>query len=54
MKRITRRQAKSWLSPMRRALRQIAETGEADTVQGYAVTRLHGGANHARHAFRCS
>lgn len=48
MKRITRRQAKSWLSPMRRALRQIAETGEADTVQGYAVTRLHGGDDYAR------
>jgi hypothetical protein len=33
---------------MRAALRQIAETGEADTVQGYAVTRLHHSDDYAR------
>lgn len=48
MPRITRRQAQSWLSPMRAALRQIADTGEAETVQGYAVTRLHHGDDYAR------
>lgn len=48
MPRITRRQAQSWLSPMRAAMRQIADTGEAETVQGYAVTRLHSGDDYAR------
>ena len=48
MKRITRRQAQAWLAPMRKALRQIADTGEADAVQGYAVTRLHTGDDYAR------
>lgn len=48
MKRITRRQAQTWLSPIRKSLRQIAETGEVDSVQGYAVTRLHTGDDYAR------
>jgi len=48
MKRITRRQAQAWLAPMRTALRQIADTGEADAVHGYAVTRLHTGDDYAR------
>lgn len=48
MKRITRRQAQTWLSPIRKSLRKIAETGEADSVQGYAVTRLHTGDDYAR------
>lgn len=48
MKRITRRQAQTWLSPIRKSLRKIAETGEADSVQGYAVTRLHRSDDYAR------
>lgn len=48
MKRITRRQAQAWLAPIRKALRQIADTGEADSVQGYAVTRLHRSDDYAR------
>jgi hypothetical protein len=48
MKRVTRRQAQAWLAPIRKALRQIADTGEADSVQGYAVTRLHRRDDYAR------
>lgn len=48
MPRITRRQARSWLDPMRRTFREMAETGAVDSVQGYAVTRLHTGDDYAR------
>lgn len=37
MKRITRRQARAWLLPMRDCLRSIRTTGNADTIGGYAV-----------------
>ena len=41
MKRITRRQARSWLAPMRDCFAQM-KTGEVDAaIRGYAVTRLH-------------
>lgn len=40
MKRITRRQARAWLAPMRRCFAQM-HTGEVDAIRGYAVTRLH-------------
>lgn len=48
MKRITRRQARAWLYPMRSCLRQIRATGESDTIRGYAVTRLHARDDYAR------
>ena len=48
MKRITRRQARAWLLPMRKCLRQIRATGEADSIRGYAVTRLHASDDYAR------
>lgn len=37
--RVTRRQAQSFLAPMRRAIAEM-RTGEVDAVHGYAVTRL--------------
>lgn len=40
MKRMTRRQARAWLAPMRECFQQI-KTGEVDSIRGYAVTRLH-------------
>ena len=48
MKRITRRQARAWLEPMRSCLREIRATGESDTIRGYAVTRLHSSDDYAR------
>lgn len=48
MRRITRRQARAWLEPMRSCLRGILATGEADTIRGYAVTRLHASDDYAR------
>ena len=48
MKRITRRQARAWLEPMRSCLRGIRATGESDTIRGYAVTRLHDRDDYAR------
>ena len=47
MKRITRRQARSWLSPMRACFRQMLE-GEVDAINGYLVTRLHHDDDYAR------
>lgn len=47
MKRITRRQARSWLSPMRSCLRQML-SGEVDAINGYPVTRLHHNDDYAR------
>lgn len=40
MKRITRRQARAWLTPMRSCFTEM-KTGEVDAIRGYAVTRLH-------------
>lgn len=48
MKRITLRQTRAWLYPMRSCLRQIRATGESDTIRGYAVTRLHASDDYAR------
>ena len=48
MKRITRRQTRAWLYPMRSCLRQIRATGESDTIREYAVTRLHASDDYAR------
>lgn len=39
MNRLTRRQIRHWLDPMRKAFREMRE-GEVDAIQGYAVTRL--------------
>lgn len=47
MKRITRRQARSWLSPMRDCFLQMLE-GEVDAINGYPVTRLHHDDDYAR------
>lgn len=47
MKRITRRQARSWLAPMRDCFAQM-KTGEVDAIRGYAVTRLHHKDEYAR------
>lgn len=40
MIKITRRQARAWLAPMRAALRQM-RAGEVDAVRGYPVTRMN-------------
>ena len=39
MKRVTRRQMRAWLDPMRRCFAEI-KAGEVDSIRGYAVTRL--------------
>lgn len=36
----TRKQAKAWLEPMRKALIEL-RTGEIDSYRGYAITRIH-------------
>lgn len=46
-KKITRRQVDAWLSPMRRSLLEM-RTGYADSIRGYAVTRLHRQDDYAR------
>lgn len=46
--KITRRQMRAWLAPMRACLREIRNTGEADEIRGYAVTRLHHEDSYAR------
>ena len=43
----TRRQAKTWLKPIRDAIAEM-RTGEVDAIRGYAVTRLHTGDDYAR------
>lgn len=43
----TRRQAKTWLAPIRDAIAEM-RTGEVDAIRGYAVTRLHTGDDWAR------
>jgi len=40
MKRLTRRQACQWLKPVRDCFAEM-KTGECDSIQGFAVTRLH-------------
>lgn len=37
-KRVTRRQASAWLLPLRDCLRSIRQTGDVDTIDGYAVS----------------
>lgn len=46
-KRMTRKQARAWLAPMRRALVEI-RAGEVDSIRGYPVTRLHAQDEYAR------
>lgn len=36
----TRKQARAWLEPIRKAFREI-QTGEVDSHRGYAITRIH-------------
>lgn len=43
----TRKQAKTWLAPIRDAIAEM-RTGEVDAIRGYAVTRLHTGDDYAR------
>ena len=40
MKKFTRKEARAWLTPIRRCFGQMVE-GEVDSIRGYAVTRLH-------------
>ncbi len=47
MKRITRRQVRAWLAPMRACFTQM-KTGEVDSIRGYPVTRLHHNDDYAR------
>ena len=47
MKRMTRRQVDAWFVPIRAALREML-SGEVDSIQGYAVTRLHTSDDYAR------
>lgn len=47
MKRVTRRQARAWLDPMRRCFAQM-KTDQVDSIRGYAVTRLHDKDDYAR------
>lgn len=51
MRRLTRSMARAWLAPMRECLRQIRDTGESDSIRGYAVTRLHASDDYARTDF---
>ncbi len=43
----TRKQAQSWLSPIRNALTEL-RSGNVDAIRGYPVTRLHTGDDYAR------
>ncbi len=54
MKKITRSQARAWLAPMRACFRQMKYTGVADTIRGYAVTRLHSDDDYARVDYCCA
>lgn len=47
MKRITRRQVRHWLAPMRRCFADM-KTGEVDSYNGYAVARLDGDDDYCR------
>jgi hypothetical protein len=46
-KKITRRQVDAWLLPMRRTLQQM-RTGEINSIDGHAVTRMHDGDKYER------
>jgi hypothetical protein len=46
-KKLTRRQAQAWLRPMRSCFHQML-SGHVDSIQGYAVTRLHSGDDYVR------
>lgn len=47
MSRVTRREIRAWLEPMRRCFAEM-RTGEVDSIRGYAVTRLHNSDDYAR------
>lgn len=47
MKRVTRKQMRSWLAPMRSCFAQI-RADNVDSIQGYAVTRLDAKDEYAR------
>lgn len=47
MKRVTRRQIKSWLAPIRRCFSEM-KTDQVDSIKGYAVTRLDHNDEYAR------
>lgn len=47
MSRVTRRQMKSWLAPIRSCFAQM-RTGEVDAIRGYAVTRVSSRDEYAR------
>lgn len=47
MRRVTRRQIRSWLAPMRRCFSDM-KAGEVDAIRGYAVTRLDHNDEYAR------
>lgn len=46
-KRVTRRQMKSWLGPIRACFAQM-RSGEVDSIRGYAMTRLNDQDEYAR------
>ena len=54
MRRMTRSMARAWLAPMRACLRQIRDTGEADTISGYPVTQMPGDTDYARIDYCCA
>lgn len=47
MSRVTRREIRAWLEPMRRCFAEM-RTGDVDSIRGYAVTRLHHADDYAR------
>lgn len=47
MNRLTRRQIRHWLTPMRKSFMEM-RSGEVDAIQGYAVTRLDATDEYAR------
>ena len=54
MRRMTRSMARAWLAPMRACLRQIRDTGEADTIRGYPVTQMPGDTDYSRIDYCCA
>jgi len=44
MKRFTRRNARQWLDPLRKSLREMRRTGEIDSVRGYPIIEVTGAA----------
>lgn len=45
--KLTRRQAKAWLAPMRKCITQM-QSGYAEAARGYAVTQLQEGSDYVR------